>query len=246
MPHLNVTNWDAEVRLNLFHGLADLCESIFTQIKPIIIVDNLDWIDTASSEILSFIILSKKQTPFVLLGSTSRPPSKTHDSDSALDSLLSEISEFEIVPHITLPFFNQAETREVIKGIFSGHDIPEKFTSELFGATEGNLLFIVELIQYLWDRKNIYLQYPHWIFQIDKSPLPRDLKELLISKLQNLGAEEKELLLAVSGIGSNLKFDFLSKLIKNLFISPKLQYLLLYFLWFIHFSNFHMLSISIL
>ncbi|MCX5705491.1 MAG: diguanylate cyclase [Candidatus Omnitrophica bacterium] len=214
VPHLHVTHWDAEVRLNLFHGLADLCESIFTQINPLIIVDNLDWIDAASSEILSFIILSKKQTPFVLLGSTSRPASKTHDSDSALDALLSEISEFEIVPHIALPFFNQAETEEVVKGIFSGHDIPEKFTSEFFGATEGNPFFIVELIQYLWDRKNIYLQYPHWIFQIDTSRLPRDLRELLISKLQNLGAEEKELLLAVSGIGSNLKFDFLSKLKK--------------------------------
>jgi len=214
VPHLSVTHWDAEVRLNLFNGLADLCESIFTQLNPLIIVDNLDWIDTASSEILSFIIVSKKQTPFVILGSTSHPSSKIQDSDSALNLLLSEISEFEIVPHITLPFFNQAETREIIKGVFSGHDIPEKLTSEVYGTTEGNPLFIVELIQYLLDRKNIYLQYPHWIFQIDRSRLPRDLTELLISKLQNLGSEEKELLLAASGMGSNLRFEFLYKLKK--------------------------------
>ncbi|MCM8779655.1 MAG: diguanylate cyclase [Candidatus Omnitrophica bacterium] len=210
----DIGRWDAEARSSLFQGVSELFEFMLLDLKPIIFIDNIDWIDEPSIGVLSFIIVSKRYTPLRILASDSRPPASEPKRQSFLDSLLYEISEFEIVPHIKLSPLSEEESRELIQSVFSGCAVPEDFIQEVARITQGNPLFIIELLRDLISRGVIYLKYPDWIFNEKKERLPHDLRELLTNKFKELDQEEKELLLAASGIGGNFKFDFLSKLKK--------------------------------
>ncbi|MFH1247855.1 MAG: diguanylate cyclase [Candidatus Omnitrophota bacterium] len=210
-----ITEWDADARLNLFQGLVDLLEHILNELKPVILIDNLDWIDEASVEILSYLIVSRKDSPLSLCASDSRPSSKKDKRESHLDTLLTEVAEFEIVPHITLPTLTEYSIRYLLNSIFGDGVIPDHFISNVCSVTRGNPFFITELLRDLLARNVVYLKYPEWVFNEKNEALPHDLKELLMSKFKSMDQEEKELLMAAAGLGGNLKFDFLSKL-KNM------------------------------
>ncbi|MDD5045168.1 MAG: diguanylate cyclase, partial [Candidatus Omnitrophica bacterium] len=209
-----IGHWDTEARSNLFQGLSGILEVMLLELKPLILLDNIDWLDEATSGVFSYIIVSKKYTPLCILASDSRPDTPEQKRHSFLDTLLEEVSEFEIVPHIKLAPFTDGESSELIKKIFSGRSVPQDFIDDVVRIVKGNPLFIVELLRDLLSRGVIYLKYPTWVFNEKKEPLPHDLRELLTNKFKHLDQEEKELLLAAAGIGGNFKFDFLSKLKK--------------------------------
>jgi diguanylate cyclase (GGDEF)-like protein len=206
--------WDTQSRLHLFDGLTGLFELLVQELKPVLLIDNIDWMDEASAETLSFLLVSKKDIPLSLCVSDSRIPGGLKKKRSFLDRLLERVFEFEIVPRLTLKPLSEPATRSLVEGIFGPDRVPDSFFKEVFEVTKGSPFFITELIRDLLSRSVIYLKYPLWVFNEKKEALPRDLKELLTNKFKNLDAEEKELLLAAAGIGSNFKFDFLAKLKK--------------------------------
>ena len=208
--------WDSETRLNIFDAISELFSYIVENIRPVILIDNMDWIDEASMEVINYIIVSKKEVPLRICASDSRPQiAKGERKISFLDELLDEISEFEIVPRIDLGPLPKAQTTDLIQHIFPKADMPESFMDDIYLATKGNLFFITELLRDFLDSGIIHLKRKTWVFDVKKEHFPKDLKELLEKKFERLEQDEKELLLTAAGIGRSFKFDFLSKL-KNI------------------------------
>jgi len=206
--------FDAEMRTNLFEGLTELFQAVIFELKPIILVDNFDFIDEASAEVITCLMLSEKDAPLRLCVSDSRRKSQDTGKGSFLDDLVLKVSEFEIIPKVNLVYFSRAETIALMQHIFAGTSVPAAFSERIYQTTEGSPFFIVELLQDLLARRVIYLQYPRWIFRYTNESFPKSLKELLLLKFKRLPEEERGLVLAVAGMGGACKFEFLSKLKK--------------------------------
>lgn len=205
--------WSQDTRLNIFDGMTELLGQIIESVKPIFLIDNMDWIDEASEEALSYLIISEKQIPLLLCGVDSRPNiPEARKGISFLDELLDDVSEFEIVPRIDLKPLSETQTNDLIQKIFINTEVPEIFLNNIYRATKGNPFFITELLRDFLEKRAIYLEHPKWVFNVGGEDFPKDLKGLLEKKLQSLEEEEKELLLVAAGIGQSFKFDFLSKL----------------------------------
>ncbi|TRZ94605.1 diguanylate cyclase [bacterium] len=206
--------FDLEMRMSLFEGLTELFQAVIFELKPIILVDNFDFIDQASVEVITCLMLSEKDVPLRICASDSRLKSQDTGKGSFLDDLVLKVLEFEIISKVNLAYFSRAETITLIQHIFAGTSVPAAFSEKVYQTTEGSSFFIVELLRDLLARRIIYLQYPRWIFRYTNEPFPKSLKDLLLLKFKRLSEEERELVLAVAGMGGTCKFEFLSKLKK--------------------------------
>jgi len=205
----------ANMRLDIFNGLCEFFAHIFINIKPLLLIDNMDWIDAGTAEVISYLIVSQKQTPLLICGVDNHPATVDKKRKAVfLDGLLDEISEFEIVPRINLMPLSEGQAKDLFNSIFITAQAPKSFLEDVYVTTKGNPFFITELLRDFIEKRIVSLKYPTWVFNVKKEDFPKDLKDLLEKKLQKLNQEEKELLFTAAGIGRSFKFDFLSKLKK--------------------------------
>lgn len=208
-----ISQWDAETRINLFTGLADLFSGIIEQIKPILFLDDAEWIDKASKDILSYIVVTKKHIPLSLCVNNTVMGSESEIKNlTFLQELIKEISEYEIIPQIELKPLPESSIKTLVTSIFENAEIPTDFINTLCKVTKGNVFFARELLNDFVKRKLITLKYPSWVFLATEKDFAKNLNELLIQKANSMDTEEKELLMAAAGIGRSFKFDFLTKL----------------------------------
>jgi diguanylate cyclase (GGDEF)-like protein len=210
-------NRDPEKRpkIDLFYGTINMLDGLIKKITPIILLDNMDFADESSLEIISGMAMLNKQTPLCICASDSRPPAgKNAVKASFLDAMLDKISEFEIIDRIEMVAFTREETYGMLQAIFKTIEFTPLFADSFYDTTGGNPFFIIELLRDFLERSLIQLNYPRWVISATAKDFPQSLKELLMHKLDRLNTDEKEILFAASGIGTNFRFDFLSKLKK--------------------------------
>ncbi|MEK6323032.1 MAG: protein kinase [Acidobacteriota bacterium] len=85
---------------------------------------------------------------------------------------------------------------------FPGHDFPREFVELIYGKTEGNPLFMVDLLRYLRDQGAIQQKEGRWILAQLAPDLAQDLPESVRSmierKLDQLDDEDRRLLICAS------------------------------------------------
>src|SRR5262249_52021026 len=90
-----------------------------------------------------------------------------------------------------------------------GHRFPEEFAAVLYARTEGNPLFLVDLLRYLRDRGVIFQASDGWALARAVPDLLRELPEsirgMIQRKVDQLSEGDRQLLMAASVQGT--EFD---------------------------------------
>lgn len=116
-----------------------------------IFLDDLQWADEASLQLLQFVAQYLPSTPNnVMLAATFR--SEEADDNPALLTLLQDLGRLDHVHRLTLAPFSAEETEQLITTMW--RDLPEGFRTPhmrdtLLQATGGNPLFMTEILQEL-------------------------------------------------------------------------------------------------
>ena len=104
-----------------------------------------------------------------------------------------------------MPFLSRDDFDRYLALAFAGHQFPEELASVLHARTEGNPLFMVDLLRYLRDRGVIVQDHGHWALVRAIPDLQRELPESVRSMIQRkvdqLGAADRNLLMVASVMG---------------------------------------------
>ncbi|MFW5946105.1 MAG: BREX system ATP-binding domain-containing protein [Candidatus Natronoplasma sp.] len=174
----------------------------------LIFLDDLQWVDRATLEILTYMDEKLEDSPVLFLG-TYRPEdiSKNHP----LTEMIQRLERENRLKTIVLEPLSYEDTENTVKGVLGGEDIPKEFVEVVHQKTDGNPLFIKESIRQMLEEG---------VLDVDEGEFPHSSDDVSISglvhnvigrRLNRLDDETVKVVKMGSVIGDNIPFDLLSE-----------------------------------
>ena len=190
------------------------------QHRPVVIFfDDLHWADVSTVDLLSFLA-GKFDALKLLILVTYRPSDMLLGKHPFLQ-IKPDLQARGVCREVILEFLSEAEIAEYLALEFPGHRFPAEFPQLIHARTEGNPLFMADLARYLRDRGVIAAQSGCWVLAQPLPDLERELPEsvrgMVKRKIDQLGEEDRRLMVAASIQG----YEFDSTLVaKALALDP--------------------------
>jgi tetratricopeptide (TPR) repeat protein/predicted Ser/Thr protein kinase len=176
--------------------LQELCRS-----EPMVLLfDDVHWADASTVDLLSFVADRIETTP-VLVIATYRP-SDVLLTKHPFVQLKQGLQTRGLCHDIELEFLTTEDVEQYLALTFADHRFPPELASHIHTRTEGNPLFMADLVRYLHDTKVIAREDGAWILkqsldEIDRE-LPESVRGMIDRKIAQLGDDDRRLLAAAS------------------------------------------------
>ncbi len=192
-------------RIAIWHDLLDAMEKISSE-KPIaIFLDDLQWIDPTSLNLLYFICTHIRNARILIIGAY-RSAWKNEIIESIRRNLHRDgiLTEFEI----------HAMQFPEVKGMLTlmlGEEPPEYFVKEIKRITAGNPLFIVEILKKMMEDGILNIQERKYPSDFTKLSVPKTIEDIINERVKKLTENARRILQISSVIGYNIPYALLKK-----------------------------------
>jgi predicted ATPase len=180
--------------------LAVFLHEISWQHPLVVFLDDFHWADPSSVDLVAY--LGKKCSEWRLLLVLTYRPSELLRIQHPFGPVKLELQGRSICREIQLPFLSRNDLDRYLTLAFAGHQFPEEFSAALHARTEGNPLFMVDLLRYLRDSGVIIQDQGRWALVRAVPDLWRELPEsvrgMIQRKIDQLSAADHLLLMAAS------------------------------------------------
>ena len=187
--------------------------------RPLFLVlDDLQWIDTASAELFFHIARRLEGSPILLTG-TYRPHEITRGSERGrhpLAPVINELQRYSGAILIDLDQASETEGEEFVSAVldqFPNRLRPE-FRTALFRHTDGHPLFTVELLRGLQERGDLIRDNNgYWVesAHVDWNKLPTRVEGMIAERISQLDSAQQELLAIASVEGETFTAEVLAQ-----------------------------------
>jgi serine/threonine protein kinase/predicted ATPase len=169
--------------------------------RPLVVfLDDVHWADPSSVDLLAY--LGSKCAALRLLLVLTYRPSDLLRSQHPFGPVKLELQGRGVCREIALPFLSRADVDRYMALAFTGHQFPEELAVVLHARTEGNPLFMVDLLRYLCDRGVIVQDHGHWALVRAvpdlQNELPESVRSMIQRKVDQLSTADRQLLMAAS------------------------------------------------
>lgn len=182
--------------------------------KPLVLLcEDLHWADPSSVQVLVRLLPITREAP-VFFCFTSRP-----DQDApgwqlilaARAKLGAGLSEIALEP-LSIPATNQ-----LVSILLATRELPEAVKQLVLQKSEGNPLFVEEVVRMLVERGALIRRNDTWLIQQDLGlmEIPDNLKRLVLSRIDRLDEEPKRVLRVASVIGREFPVKVLEQVYSN-------------------------------
>ncbi len=176
--------------------------------RPVVFfLDDLHWADASTVDLLVYLA-SRAGSLRLLLVATYRPAELLRSHHPFCPVQL-DLQGRGLCRMIVLEFLSQSDVERYLSLAFPGHAFPTGFAAMVHAKTEGNPLFLVDLLQYLRDRNVLAEEGGRWVLAQAVPDLGRDLPQsvrcMIRRLIDQLTDDERRLLLAASVQGQ--EFD---------------------------------------
>jgi serine/threonine protein kinase/predicted ATPase len=184
--------------------------------QPVVLfIDDLHWSDISTIDLLAFLV-SKFDQLRMLIAATYRP-SELLLARSPFVQVMLDFQSRGLRREIALRFFSRNEIERYLAVEFPGHNFPREFPAFIQEKTEGNPLFMADLVRYLRDREVIHQEGGAWTLAEaipDIGPeLPESVRGMIRRKINQLDDAALRLLTAASVQGQEIDSAVLSKVL---------------------------------
>jgi tetratricopeptide (TPR) repeat protein len=171
------------------------------RLRPLIVfLDDLHWADISTVDLLSYIG-SKCEAMRMLLIGTYRPSDLLLAKHPFLPVKL-ELQGRGLAREISVEFLRREDVESYLALEFPENLFPPELAPLLHARTEGNPLFMVDLVRYLRDRGVIAEQQGRWALGqsvLDlQGQLPESVRSMIQKKIDQLSEPDRKLLVAAS------------------------------------------------
>ena len=172
-----------------------------SQRKPlVIVVENLQWIDNTSEQLLAYIIESIANFPVFLI--------LTHRL--GYDYPFRASSYFRLS---SLGRLSDSDSRDMIEALLPNHKLPANFMRNFLEKAGGNPLYIEEMIKCLLENQTIVPADKG--YKLDKAvkdiEIPETIQEIVLSRVDRLKEYSKMTIQAASVIGREFSLKLISR-----------------------------------
>lgn len=175
--------------------LVDALEKISHSYSLCLVLEDLHWSDLATMELLAY--LSKRIAGVRLLVIGTYRLSEVLVDRHPLKPILLEMTSRGVSHEVSLGFLSEDDVRAYIGLEFPEHRFPSDFSSWIHRKTEGNPLFMVDLLRHLVEQQAI-VRTETWLLSQPLGALegetPASVRGMIERKMQALMEEERRLL----------------------------------------------------
>jgi len=202
---------DATQREGLFNTLVFLIPKLVAFRPLILLLDDLHHADEATLMLLRVLILRREIPVFICGSAPETVPDRAKDQMSPLERFLAGQQEELGIKKITLKPLSPADIASHLRGLFPQVDLPANFETHLAHVTQGNPLFLSEILRKLVMDQKISLAGRQWVIQpLEGSDLPRSLEEIVNQQIATLDEEGRQLLAQASTFGEDVSLSLLT------------------------------------
>ena len=184
--------------------LADAIEAITAEDPLIFVLEDLHWSDPSTLDLVAYLARRRDPARLLLIG-TYRPVDVIL-GEHALKRLKPELLAHGLCHELPLEYLSQGAIAQYLDVRFSRHQLPRSRLARLIhGRSEGNPLFMVNLVEYLVDEAVIAESEECWTLRRDPTSIeagvPENVRQLIERQVERLSPDERRVLEGASVVG---------------------------------------------
>ncbi len=198
-------------RRRIFAALARFVPRVVDQRPLVLIIDDLQFADEATLLLLRAMLQSENLSLF-LCGATLEPRPQARQAEApAIERLYGAGAPEPGVERLKLGNLNQEHIGDYLRSVFPNLRMPGGFEVELAGITQGNPLFLGEIVRKLVADRKVALVGQEWVIEpLAAGYLPRSLEQIVTEQIGALDAEGQRLLEHASTLGEDVPVSMLT------------------------------------
>ena len=196
-------------RHRLFEAIAALLDTATADGPVVIVIDDLQWADAASLQLLRHLVRVAPHAPILIVGTYRN----TELERSPLDDTLADLRRDDLFRRVTLRGLSTDELGEFLTKRI-GSVPPPEFIEALFAETGGNPFFAGEVIAHLVESNQLGLVGQHFAAEmpLDGLGMSEGVRDLLGRRMARLRRASTQALEIASVLGREFDVSTLARL----------------------------------
>ena len=190
-------------RYALLEEIAEYIRIAATNRPLVIVLDDMQWADSASWDTLEYLI-PQLESERLLICLTIR----AEETYGETLERRRRLSRNELFHELVVSRLTRDELKQWIEAAFHRQDVGREFLAFLYRHTEGNPLFVVQVLRTLVDEGAIWYTGERWEWRpVSELRLPVGVADLISRRLSRLSPESHAILTAAAVIGREFDID---------------------------------------
>jgi tetratricopeptide (TPR) repeat protein/tRNA A-37 threonylcarbamoyl transferase component Bud32 len=186
---------------------------LMVQDRPVVLhLDDLHWADAPTLNLLTYLAMTSRNDRLIIMG-TYRPEelAVTDGKQHPLEATRQLLSKENLFHELRLARLNKQGTHDVVNSVFADSDFPENFYDSVHLETEGNPLFVLEVLNYLQNEGIVDRDETGWhlVGELTKLAIPDRVTDVITHRLKTLTPENRSLLDVAAVEGYSFQSDTL-------------------------------------
>ena len=187
----------------MLRELAEALEVLTTRIPLVLVLEDLHWSDVSTVNVLTYLAQRREPARLLLLG-TYRPVDvvvRAHPLRGVLQELRGRGVCDELALELLLP-----DDVEAYMAARLGGEVTAELAARLYHQTEGNALFMVNLLEHLVEQGVVKQEGDQWTLRDPRTAAPSlpDALQLLITKRLEMLARDAQRVLEVASVAGDV------------------------------------------
>ncbi len=201
----------AEFRVRFFWAFAEFLRGLASREPLFVLLEDLQWADASSLELLHFLIRNTADCPVRFLVTYT---DEYVQESSLLQRMLMSLSANGMLQSVHLVPFSSAETRAFVSALF---EVPEKaiatFAPRIQTWTGGNAFFLVETLRSLVESGKIHQQNDTWLgWDSEDWEVPASIREAVAGRVARCSEAAQAVSNVMAVAADPLPFPLLTEL----------------------------------
>ena len=202
---------EAERREGLFNTAIGLIAKLSNSRPLVLLLDDLQFADEPTLYLLRGLM---KRPDLSLLVCSTAMESLAPDGPSEGPPLTRFRAKYEQqldIHSVKLRPLGPDDITSHLRAVFPGLEVPDALVTQLTSATQGNPLFLIEIIRKLVLDQKVSVVGQEWAIKpLENGYLPRSLEEIVAQKIDALDESDKDLLAHASTLGEDVPVSVLA------------------------------------
>lgn len=190
-------------RERMLREMAEAIEAIAAESPLLLVLEDLHWSDYSTLDLISYLARRQGRARLMVVG-TYRPVDVIV-GDHPLKGVKRELQAHNLCRELPLEYLAEEVVAEYLNTRFPGHQLPARLRRTIYQRTEGNPLFMVNLVEYLIDQEMIVEEKGGWNLRVELSDVergvPANLRQLIEKQIERLDPDQRMVLEAASVAG---------------------------------------------
>jgi predicted ATPase len=190
-------------RERMLREIAEAIEALTLETPLLLVLEDLHWSDYSTLDLVSYLARRSHPARLMLVG-TYRPV-EVILSEHPLKGVKQELQMRRLCEELPLEYLTRDAVDEFLGVRFPGHKFSGQLAEMVHQRTEGNPLFMVNVVDYLQEENIVVERDGHWEMQVELNEVelgvPENLRFLIEKHIERLSDEEQRILEGASVVG---------------------------------------------